>query len=168
VIASNPNGEVCTDDDSCQPGIGTFYSSIEDPMLLGIAYYPAQGLLSMGETGPDGNSFDASYVVSGQSFTEARVGTDFGSTPWDGSYSYTPPAQYVKGAAYSRVFLTSYSGHTASLWSWWVHHKQLVNSEQQSGQDWVAAPTDLTNGGTSFQTQLVPQYAQGPNHPLPH
>jgi hypothetical protein len=88
-------------------------------------------------------------------------------SPWDGSYSHTPPAQYLKAAAYSNASLTTYSGRTSTLWSWWVHHK-LANTGQQSGADWVAIPTDLTNGGANFQTWLVPQNAQGPNQPVLH
>ena len=43
-----------------------------------------------------------------------------------------------------------------TLWSWWVHHKLLANTGQQSGSDWVAVPGDLSNGGGSFQTFFVP------------
>jgi hypothetical protein len=64
------------------------------------------------------------------------------------------------------VALTSYSGHTATLWSWWVHHHLLANTGQQSGHDWVAVPTDLTSGGASFQTWFVPQSAQGRAQPV--
>jgi hypothetical protein len=104
-------------------------------------------------------------VGTGVSFTQARVGTEFGGSPWDGSYSYTPPAQRVKVASYTRVYLTSYSGHTATLWSWWVHHKLPANTGQQSGSAWVAIPDDLTDGGASFRTWFVPQSGQGPNRP---
>ena len=122
----------------------------------------------MYESEPEDDSitFTASYTATGQSFTEARGGTEFGSTPWDGSYSHTPPAQYTKIAAYSNVGLTTYSGRQSSLWSWWVHHKLLANTEQQSGSDWVAIPTDLTNGGGNFQTWFVPQNQQSWNQPL--
>jgi hypothetical protein len=113
-------------------------------------------------------SFESTYTATGQSFTQARVGTDFGSTPWDGSYSHTPPAQYTKVAVYSSATLITYSGHQSSLWSWWVHHQLLANTEQQSGSDWVAIPTDLTNGGGNFQTWFVPQSGQSPNQPVLH
>jgi hypothetical protein len=66
----------------------------------------------------------------------------------------------VKIAAYNDVALRSASGHTATLWSWWVHHKLLANTGQQSGSDWVAVPGDLSDGGASFQVRLVPQSAQ--------
>jgi hypothetical protein len=133
-------------------------------LTLTISYSPADGRLIMTEE-DSGTRFIASGTVTGQSFTQARVGTEFGATPWDGSYSYTPPAQYTKVAAYSNVQLTSYSGHTATLWSWWTHHKLLANTEQQSGSDWVAIPADLTNGGANFQTWFVPQSAQGQAQP---
>ena len=165
MIASNPNAESCGDDGLCRPGALTM-----DPgatVTLSIGYSPADGQLSMSEYyhGEDGSTFDSSYTATGQSFTQARAGTDFGSTPWDGSYTYTPPARRTKAAAFSNVSLTTYSGHTSSLWSWWVHHKLLVNTGQQSGSDWVAIPADLTNGGANFQTWLVPQNRQGPNQP---
>ena len=124
---------------------------------------PAADELVMTEDYGDGSTFTSLYTVpdAPQSFTQARGGTDFGSSPWDGSYSYTPPAAYVKIAAYTNVSLTSYSGHTATLWSWWVHHQLLANTEQQSGSDWVAVPAGLSSGGASFQTFLLPQSAQG-------
>jgi hypothetical protein len=61
--------------------------------------------------------------------------------------------------------LTTYSGHTSTLWSWWVHHQMLANTGQQSGSDWVAIPDDLTDGGASFRTWFVPQSGQSPSQP---
>ena len=46
-----------------------------------------------------------------------------------------------------------------------VHHKLEANTEQQSSSDWVAVPNDLSNGGASFSTYLVPQSAQSPSQP---
>jgi hypothetical protein len=133
-------------------------------LTLSIGYTPADGQLITTED-EGGPSFTASYAAAGQSFSQARVGTEFGGTPWDGSYSHTPPAQPAKAAAYSNVGLTSYSGHTATLWSWWTHHKLLASTGQQSGADWVALPADLTSGGASFQTWFVPQSGQGGAQP---
>ena len=166
VIASNPNDVFCFEDDTCIPGeTGGFNNSIDSPITMQITYDPATGVLNMFEndTG-DGFSFTASYTAPGQSFTEARVGTDFGSTPWDNSYSHTAPVIARRIQAYNDVSLTTYSGHTASLSSWWVHHKLLANTGQQSGSDWVAVPADLTNGGSRFETSFVPLSGQAPNH----
>jgi hypothetical protein len=164
VIASNPNGQTCTDDGYCDPGPTTF-----DPgstVSLSITYVPADGQISMSEY-DDGSGlfFNSSYTVTGQSFTQARVGTDFGSTPWDNSYSHTPPARYTKAATYSSAVLVTYSGRISTLWSWWVHHKLLANTEQQSSTDWVAIPTDLTQRGSIFQTWFVPQSGQRASQP---
>jgi hypothetical protein len=167
VIASDPNSMNC-DPDGCTPGpvsniTGNRYS------LMSIGYSPATGQLVMVEQDPtcagDGCGhfgFQFSYTAASQSFTQARVGTEFGASPWDGSYSYTPPAGDVRIATYSKVLLITYSGHRSSLWSWWVHHKLLANTGQQTSADWVAVPTDLYNGGASFQTWFVPKSAQSP------
>ncbi len=165
VIASNPNAEFCGPDGNCHPGGGFFAFA---PMTLQIDYNPVTGLLYLIEKQSAlGYTFISSYTTPAQSFTQARVGTDFGSSPWDGLYSYTPPASYVKIARYTDVRLTTYSGHTATLWSWWAHHKLLANTEQQSGSDWVAVPNDLHDGGASFQTWLVPKSAQSSSHLVP-
>jgi hypothetical protein len=153
-----PAGQWCNPSGGCGPDPVPW--PFGSTLTLRISYSPADGHLIMTEN-DSGSRFIASGAATEQSFTEARVGTEFGSSPWDGSYSYTPPAQYTKVAAYTGVALTSYSGHTATLWSWWTHHKLLANTEQQSGSDWVAIPTDLTNGGANFQTWFVPQSAQG-------
>lgn len=170
VIASNPNSMNC-DPDGCTPGpVNTIGGNRY--FLIWMRYSPATGQLFMYELDPscagDGCGhwgFQFSYTATGQSFTQARVGTEFGSSPWDASYSYAPPAGDVRLATYNKVALTSYSGHTATLWSWWVHHKVLANTGQQTGSDWVAVPTDAYNGGASFQTWFVPMSAQSPGQP---
>jgi hypothetical protein len=67
----------------------------------------------------------------------------------------------VKTATYHNVPLITYSGHRSTLRSWWVHHKLLANTGQQSGSDWVAKPANLYNGGASFQTWFMPRSAEG-------
>jgi hypothetical protein len=173
VIASNPNAEqCCAYGDCCFPGADNYTEAPGETASLTIRYTPADGHLLMSEgfshpSGPlDGTNFFASYdLTASQGFSQARVGTEFGSSPWDASYPYTPPAKSLKVAAYTNVDLTSYSGHTASLSSWWVHHKLLANTGQQSGSDWVAIPGDLYHAGASLQTFFVPQSAQSPSQP---
>jgi hypothetical protein len=105
-----------------------------------------------------GDEIVFSYKLPGQSFTMAGIGTTFGSSPWDTAYTYTPPAQPVKAATYTNIWLTSYSGHQAPLWSWWMHHKLLA---QPPGRGQVATPRDLYSGGHDFRTWFVPKSAQG-------
>jgi hypothetical protein len=163
VIASNPNAQYC-EPDACAPVARTFFPGVS--WTLRINYLPEVGQVVMsGFTDGGLWGFTSSYDLTAQSFTQARVGTEFGNSPWDASYPHTPPASSMKIAAYNNVSLTTYSGHAATLWSWWVHHKLLANTGQQSGSDWVAVPTDLSNGGASFQTFFVPQSEQSSRQP---
>ncbi len=164
VVASNPNAEFCDEnEDVCDLPPSPFDPGTELGLL--IQYSPANGSLQMTEVFSGGFSFVSTYTVTGQSFTQARIGTEFGNSPWDASYSHTPPANQVKVAAFSNVQLITYSGHSSSLWSWWVHHPLLANTGQQSGSDWVAAPASLSSFGSAFSTYLVPQSQQSPNQP---
>jgi hypothetical protein len=164
IIASNPNGKYCTYSGGCSPEGEPYQSG--GYLYLTIRYSPATGQLDMEAINPGwgsyGQDFDfvSSYTITPQSFTQARVGTDFGTSPWDASYSYTPPATSLKGATYHHVTLTTYSGHQSTLRSWWVHHKLFANTGRQSGSDWVATSNDLYDLGASFQTWLVPASGQ--------
>jgi hypothetical protein len=165
VMASNPNAQYCEPSGDCfydRPF--TFPSGSR--LTLTINYLPEEGEVAMFESSDHGYDFVSSYALTAQSFTQARVGTEFGSSPWDASYPHMAPASSVRIATYDHVDLTSYGGHKATLWSWWVHHKLLANTGQQSGSDWVAVPADLSNGGASFQTWFVPQGAEGPAQPV--
>jgi hypothetical protein len=169
LLASDPDAQWCDEHTfGCITTIGTF--GPDEYVDIGISYDPARGFLHFGA----GDEYDELYMTAdyqagtGVSFTQARVGTEFGGSPWDGSYSYTPPARYTTIAAYRNVGLITYSGHASTLWSWWTHHKLLANTGQQSGSDWVAIPTDLTSGGASFQTWFVPQSGQRPAQPVLH
>jgi hypothetical protein len=170
VIASNPNPVTCEISEECYPIVERLGPGTHSTWTMKISYSPATGRLVMYGYSPFDQfgrnwSFQSTYTAASQSFTQARVGTEFGASLWDASYSYTPPAGDVRIATYNKVALTTYSGHTSSLWSWWVHHKLLANTGQQTNADWVAVPTDLYNGGASFQTWFVPESAQGPRQP---
>ena len=165
VIAANPNAQYCEPSGDCSFDPRTLSSG--SGWTLTINYLPEEGEVAMFEFADQHlYAFTSSYALTAQSFSQARVGTEFGSSPWDASYPHTTPASSVRIATYHHVDLTSNSGHEATLWSWWVHHKLLANTGQQSGSDWVAVPADLSNGGASFQTWFVPQSAQGPAQPV--
>ena len=165
VIAANPNAQYCEPSGDCSFDPRTFSSG--SGWTLTINYLPEEGEVAMFEFADHHlYAFTSSYALTAQSFSQGRVGTEFGSSPWDASYPHMTLASSVRIATYHHVDLTSNSGHEATLWSWWVHHKLLANTGQQSGSDWVAVPADLSNGGASFQTWFVPQSAQGPAQPV--
>jgi len=128
-----------------------------------IHYNPTTGDVNFTATDPAGDQFTATYQAgTGQSFNQARIGTEFGNDPWTPP-AFTPPAKWAKIAVYNDARLASYSGHIATLESWWVNHALEANTGAQSDAgDWVAIPSDLANNGASFATFFVPASEQRP------
>lgn len=102
-----------------------------------------------------GTSSGFTYDVgTGVSFNQARVGTEFGATPWSApSPSYSPPKAAAKLAAFTASQLTSYSGHQASFESWWTARAVVMTGP---GSVIEAAPTALANSGANFNVYLQP------------
>jgi hypothetical protein len=128
-----------------------------------IRYDPASGDASFTATDAVGDRFTATYRAGeGQSFNQARIGTEFGTDPWTVP-AFTPPSDWTKIAIYNDARLVSYGGHAATLESWWVSHALEANTGAQSDTgDWVAIPSDLLNEGATFATAFVPGFAQRP------
>lgn len=128
-----------------------------------IHYNPMTGAAGFTATDTAGDQFTATYQAgTGQSFSQARMGTEFGTTPWTAP-TFTPPAKWAKIAVYNDARLASYSGHVATLESWWVNHALEANTGAQSDTgDWVAIPSDLADNGASFATFFVPASGQRP------
>jgi hypothetical protein len=128
-----------------------------------MRYDPAAGDVTFRATDPAGDRFTATYQVgAGQSFTQARIGTEFGTDPWTAP-AFTPPSKWAKIAVYNDARLVSYSGHVGTLDSWWFNHALEANTGAQNDTgDWVAIPSDLANEGASFATAFVPASGQRP------
>jgi hypothetical protein len=127
---------------------------------LGMQYHRAPGYVrmwAMSDSNDPSKDFLIRwrYEIPGQLFTKVRIGSSFGSSPWDASYAYTPPASPVKVATYLYARIASFSVPDASL-SRWVHHKLLA---QPPRRDLVASPHNLTHYGDNFQTWFVPKSA---------
>ena len=175
LLASDPTPEWCDDEGNCGATIGSFPAG--DTVELGAEYDPVMGYLSLTavDLSADDVYFTATYTtgtatqVNGtvESFTQARVGTEFGSDPWTAPASFTHPVAWTKIAAYYGVLLQTYNGKYSGLASWFVHHKIFMVGNTGSLIDVEAAPTDLYNGGASFQTWLAPAGTSGPAQPQP-
>ncbi len=96
-----------------------------------------------------GFTYDVGTSVS---FTQARVGAEFGATPWS-TPTYNPPTAAVKLAAFTGTSLTSYSGHTATLDSWWTASQVKMTGP---GSVVEAAPSGLDRTGANFSVNLEP------------
>jgi hypothetical protein len=91
------------------------------------------------------------HVGTGVSFNQARVTSDFGNTPFDSSGYVSSPSAQKLYLTWSKVGLTSYSGHRASLVSWWERdHVVLVDAVGGAH----AGP--LFSSGSAFHTFINP------------
>jgi hypothetical protein len=168
LLASNQDAEWCTPTPTCGRTIGSFPAG--DTVTFLLKYYLPDHLIFIAQDitpgANNGMRFWADYTFSRrESFTQARVGTEFGPDPWTAPSSFTHPAASTKIAAYNNVRLATYSGHYSTLASWFVHHKIFMAAITGSQIDVQAAPTDLTGGGTSFQESLAPAGTPGPAQP---
>ena len=161
LLASNPDGQWCGS--SCVPGIGTFPAG--DTVVLRLTFFPNTGFLNF-LADDHTHHLHADYTTAtGESFTQARVGSEFGSDPWTAPSSFTHPAAWTKLAAYSGAMLQTYNGKFSTLASWFVHHKVFMAAITGSLIDVQAAPTDLSSGGSAFQEWLAPAGVNGPAQP---
>lgn len=169
LLASDPNAQWCDELDNCGPVIGTFPAGDTAEFIL---TYDKNGggieLLALDEDEGE-TSFVARYTAStGMSFTQARVGTEFGPDPWTAPSSYTHPAAWTKIGVYDKVQVQTYNGTWSTLASWFAHHKIFMTAHTGSLIDVQAAPTDLSpspNGGSLFQDWLAPAGVSGAAQP---
>lgn len=167
LLATDPNPFWCDNEGRCKPSIGTFaagdtvtFSILYNNRRPGTLYFAA-----VDKTYPGWGLGGAYTVGKGVSFTQARVGTEFGSDPWTAPPSFTHPAAWTKIAVYTGVELETYNGRSWTLAAWFVHHKISMAAITGSLIDVQAAPTDLGNGGASFQNWLAPAGVNGPAQP---
>ncbi len=126
LVASDPGALWCINEDQCGSTIGSF--PVGDTVELRVGYDPKTGGMGLlaDDTGPSGfdeGTFLATYTAdAGVSFTQARVGTEFGSDLWTAPSSYTHPAAWTKIASWTGVQLVTYNGKIWTLTSWFVHH----------------------------------------------
>lgn len=173
LLASDPTAQWCDDEGNCGPALGSFPAG--DTVELSAEYAPISGDLSLTAVNlsADDVYFTATYTtgtgtqVNGtvESFTQARFGTEFGPDPWTAPASFTHPAAWTKIATYHGVLLQTYNGKYSGLASWFAHHKIFMAGITGSLLDVEAAPSDLRNGGASFQTWLAPAGTSGPAQP---
>jgi hypothetical protein len=166
LLASDPNAFWCDNQGDCSPTIGTFPAG--HTVTFSVTYNRQVGSLYFAavDTTYPGWALGGGYTTgTRESFTQARVGTEFGSDPWTAPASFTHPAAWTKIAVFNHVELDTYNGRIWTLASWFVHHKIFMVGVTGSLIDVEAAPTDLSNSGASFQDWLAPAGVNGPAQP---
>ena len=166
LVASDPGAQWCDENgENCHPATGAGFS-VGETVLLVLTYDRQAGTVGVFGYNDETGTFLASYAAgTGMSFTQARLGTEFGSDPWTAPSSYTHPRAWTKIAVYTGVELQTYNGKRSTLASWFPHHKIFMAAITGSLIDVQAAPTDLSGGGTSFRNWLAPAGVNGPAQP---
>jgi hypothetical protein len=91
-------------------------------------------------------------IGTGVSFTEVRIGSEFGATPWSAP-AFTAPASQVKVAAFSGGQLTNYKG-TKYRFSGYFTTARLIMTGPGSVTEANSGP--LNSAADGFSTYLVP------------
>jgi len=89
-------------------------------------------------------------VGTGVNFTQARIGTEFGDTPWSVP-AFTAPASQQKTATIFNGALTNYRGTRYGLTGYWVNTPLIMTG---AGSVTEAQPGAIVNN--AFSTYLMP------------
>jgi hypothetical protein len=96
----------------------------------------------------------------GISWNQARVGAEFGCTPWagcGGPIRYTSPPETVPMARFTGIRLTTFSGHRSGFRTWWTHSKvEWTRNGQLTGAVNAKAVSLSSPNGTAFSVDLEP------------
>jgi hypothetical protein len=100
------------------------------------------------------------HAGTGISWNQARVGAEFGCTPWascgTGPVPYNAPPNPVTLASLSGIRLTTYSGHRSGLSTWWTHSKIEWTRNGLTTGAVNAKASNLSSSGTVFSVNLQP------------
>lgn len=89
-------------------------------------------------------------VGTGVNFTQVRIGTEFGDTPWSVP-AFTPPARPQKTATMFNGALTNYRGKQYGLTGYWVNTPLIMTGPGSVAE---AVPGAIVKN--AFSTYLVP------------
>lgn len=93
--------------------------------------------------------YDAGLAIS---FTQARIGTEFGSDPWTAP-TFHAPATQEKTAAFTSAGIVNYKGRSYPLTGYWT---TAALSMTGAGSVTEADAGPLSAGGAAFSTFLEP------------
>lgn len=117
-----------------------------------VYYNKAAGTVSVAAYDVNGDSFfGQAHVGSSVSFGRASIygGFDQGS-------SFAAPASPLTLAHFTGVRVTTYSGHHGTITGWYSHNKVLATSDGTPSGTVRAAPSGLSNSGSSFSVYFEP------------
>jgi hypothetical protein len=146
------HGQTCTNG-NCTPGDSALWPD-QESFKLHLFYDRTHGNVEFeAVASASGDSYSGFYHLgTGKTFSQARVTSDFGNTPFDSlGYVAAPSAQKLY-LTWRDCHVTSYSGRHGSLsGGFWVrHHIVLVDAAGN------AHAGSLFDNGTAFHTYISP------------
>jgi hypothetical protein len=153
---------ICSTTNGTCPGVPAAWTGTAarfapgDKVFLSIFYDPSNGFTDISVNNLD---YDNLYPGPGLVFSQARIGAEFGTTPWSTVTYHAPRSEtwLLTFAQSSReAEIVTDSGHASCLSSWWVHHKVTMTSDGTSGTRIEGQAHDLRNDGCDFAVYLEP------------
>ncbi len=98
-----------------------------------------------------GEAHFRTVAIPATSYTQARIGAEFGATP-SSVAPYTAPAVETRLVGLTGIHLTTYSGHRSGLVSWWERQKVFMVSHGVTQVE----PHNVFATGRSFNVFMEP------------
>lgn len=130
---------------------------------ISLVYEPTTGGIDAGaDAGNGGVGYWNYYLDPGLVFNRARIGAEFGLTPWS-TVPFRHPSSQMRlakfwepsTAPYEAEFAT-YGGSSGCVAGWWTRHKVKMTSNGTSSGRLEARPGGLWNNGCDFRVYLEP------------
>ncbi len=127
-------------------------------MLIALTYDPPYRFAFA-----SANGYEYNYQVPSASvFGQARLGVEFGATPWS-TVGYRAPKATVPLVTFDRprpppyaAEIVTANGSTGGISSWWTDHRVTMTRDGSPGKRAEAAASRLSDGGYRFTVYLEP------------
>ncbi len=163
VFSRSTGALICSTISTTCPGVPSSWNrariSPGNTASLSLFYEPSTGFLDAQVNNYDYPNYSPG---AGVVFNQARIGAEFGSTPWS-TVPFRHPATEKRVATFGvppgppyEAELVTYSEHASCLISWWTRHRVKMTSNGTSSKPVEARPHGLWNNGCNFSVFLEP------------
>ena len=123
---------------------------------LALFYDPTSGFVL---ASVNNYAYNTYYPGPGLLFDQARLGAEFGTTPWS-TVTFKPPGTQQLlasiGVPSNMAEIVAYNGYAACFSSWWTSHQVKMTSGGTSAPPVEVTPQGLSGGGCDFSLYLEP------------
>lgn len=153
LVSGSPyySAQWCPAGGSCQAMASGDGFAVGDSVTESLSYNRSSGKLNYLASDAAGNEFTGAFDVGTRlSFHEANVGAGYNTS------AYAAPKTATKLVAISGVAVTTYTGKTTGLSSWFTCSEEIATSNGLKSGTKQMEPTALSGSGTSFTMNFVP------------